>query len=57
MLPDTEQQQNITIVKAATVLSFHPLCLVTEVEVAVLQWTLVLRTSSQCMAPEGIVGS
>lgn len=56
-LPNAEQEQNITIVKATTVSSLHPLCLVTEVEVVAPQWTLVFGASFQYMAPEGLVGS
>lgn len=58
MVPSTEQESNIIIIaKATTVLSFHPLCLVSEMNMVVPQWTLVLRASFWCMAPEGIVGS
>lgn len=57
MVPNTEQESNIIIIaKATTVLSFHPLCLVSEMNMVASQGTLVLRASFWCVAPEGIVG-
>lgn len=60
-MPNTEKESNIIIIiiiaKATTVLSFHLLCLVAEVNMVAPQGTLVLRASFWCVAPEGIVGS